>query len=185
MGTETTAITIDLGEGKTAPMTPPPVLGAAFAAVVSEALSWDGARTANVDAAFGAVVNDDDFDNASYLLGEAFEAAALGWSCQFGEPNEPAEAGPYTETLADAGRSGASTVASAVLARDLGILTETNFTILTGWWIGAGLSLPRPSACATFAKDEDEAQTRASELGYARYHVDGWPLAAVTDLRSN
>lgn len=174
-----TTITIDMGDGKTAPMTPPPALGAAFLAVVAEGLSWDATRQAEVEAALDAVDDTDAFQDAAERIGEALGAADLSWSCQFGEEGEPPEAGPYIDTLHENRLDGAGYVAAAVLARDLGVVTEADFATVTGWWVAVGLTLPEARAGATFAADEYQVDKQALTVRYARYDVPGWPLAAA------
>lgn len=171
-------ITIDLGDGRTAPMTPPPALGAAFFAVVAEALGWDDTRQAEADAALDTISDTHVFQAAAERIGEALSDADLDWSCQFGSEGEP-EAGPYIDTLHENQLGGVGYVAAAVLARDLAVVTETDFQTVTGWWVAAGLPLPGPRPGASFAADEDEVTKRAMAVRYARGNVPGWPLAAV------
>jgi hypothetical protein len=200
-------ITIDLGDGRTAPMTPPAELGGAFAAVIAEALSWDDARRAEIEGIYRAAEEQAhaarngetvvDSCGRYRPAGDGLDAAAdrievtvddlFGWSCQFGEPEDPdepasPEAGPYIDTLRGNDMSGAAVVAAAVLARDLHLVTEADFNTATGWWVAAGLPLPpaRPTPGASiFADDADDVAQNAADLRSNEYRITGWPIAAV------
>jgi hypothetical protein len=129
-------IAIDLGDGRTVPLSPPAELGVAFSAVIAQASTWDTMYRDEVGRRYAAVGNDDDFDEASDRVAETLtEYDDLGWSCRFGtgSGDEHVEAGPYIDTLYEVSGAAAE-IATAVLARDLGLVTEADFQTLTAWW---------------------------------------------------
>lgn len=174
-----TTVMIDLEGGRTASMTPPQELGAAFAHVIATALAWNSQEAAafnnyhdNVRATCRA-----GYDRAVELIGEALREAGLEWSCQFGEPGSDPEAFPYIDTLAQQVSPGAANVAAAVLARDLRLVARVDFGVVTGWWIAAGQPMPQYEGVWSYDPDEIERQQR--KLYYTRGKVAGWPMAAV------
>lgn len=178
-------ITIELGDGTSVPMDPPAALGAGFAAVIAEALTWTVERRQEVENILDTVLGDDTsaYDQAVDRIDEALRLARLDWSCAFGEPGALPEAGPYLDTLNEHHMDAASAVAAAVLARDLRIVTEADFNTVAGWWIAAGLPLPRvESTTIRWATDADQVAAHARELDRDSYRVPGWPLAAVAGL---
>lgn len=178
-------LTIDIGDGRTAPMTPDPaVFGHAFAEVVATAVAWDDRRRAEVNEVYDAAYDLDGYAEAAVRVEDLVQMSALGdWSCQFGEPGEQPEAGPYIDTLTRHVSEGAGYVAQAVLARDLGFITEATFTAVTAWWVAAGLPSPEPRPGFTFAGSEDEASTLARRFHYSREDA-GWPLSVLAEATS-
>ncbi len=181
------SITIELGDGTQHPMTPPPALGAGFAAVIAEALTWTPEHREEVENKLDAVLDangtGEAYDQAAERIVDALRLARLDWSCAFGEPDALPEAGPYLDTLNEHHMDAASAVAAAVLARDLRIITEADFNTVAGWWIAAGLPLPRvDSTTIRWATDADQVDQYARELHRDAYRVPGWPLAAAAGL---
>lgn len=186
-------LVIDLDDGRTAPMTPPDTLGEAFAAVIAETLSWDSDRRAALSDRHAAAEDEPGFMEASDRVDANLYRAGLAWSCQFGDEGEPPEAGPYIDTLREEWSRGAADVAAAVLARDLRLITEPDFTTLTGWWTAAGLPLPDAGYTALrlahagdsavlWAENQDDVERNAAELDSERYRIPGWPMPAVCVL---
>lgn len=174
-------IAIDLNDGTTYPMTPPPALGAAFAQFVAEAISRDPEILDMISDKH--LETGDDYDDAYERVEDRLQVSDVAiWSCAFGQDDVPAQAGPYIDTLRKFSVASAE-VASAVLARDLGLVTEDDFETVTGWWVAAGLPLPPPRAGATFAPDQKAASAQAMHLWAVRDHLEGWPLAAVSGGR--
>jgi hypothetical protein len=180
---DTTAVVIELEDGVTHPMTPPAELGEAFAAVIATALSLSPADRVEIEQKQIDSIPDgeDAYWRLTDEIHETLEDAGLAWSCQFGEPDHPAEAGPYIDTLRDHDMTGASYVAAAVLARDLGLIVEADFAAVTAWWVAAGLPLPPPSTVtgAGFAADAAQVKQNAADLSSNRYRMAGWPKSAV------
>jgi hypothetical protein len=185
-----TTILIDMGDGTTAPMTPPGDLGDAFAAIIAEALSWDEAHRTAMNARYTAATAAVGFVDAVGRIFTVLSRAGLFWSGEFGEDNMPPEAGPYIDTLCRKWSVGAAEVAAAVLARDLRLVTEADFTTITGWWTAAGLKLPDPGYSAmrlqgihddtiVYAADPAEADRHAKHLVDDRYRIPGWPLTSA------
>lgn len=180
MTTTNTTLVITLDDGTTAPMTPPRELGEAFAAIITEALSWDEQKRNNIN----AIADDDliDLTDEIDIVNFALIEADLGWSCTFGDSDDDdaLAALPYVTTLSDKWSEGAAAVASAVLARDLGLVSEMTFNAITGWWLAAGLTLPEPYAHAPeWAIDLSHALNRAKVINHQRYGTQGWPLATL------
>ncbi len=185
----TTPIVIKLDDGTTEPMTPPAELGAAFAAVIAEVLTWDDARRAASEDLWEAWLPDDpnahmEWDERGDQVTVDLHDAGLGWSCAFGDPDPDGDArpesGPYVDTLRDHKMYAVAYVAEAVLARDLGLIARDTFDYLTAWWVAAGLPLPDPRPGYAFAADAIEIKARARHLYHTRYDVAGWPMAPVT-----
>ncbi len=186
-------LVIDLEDGRTAPMTPPDTLGAAFAAVIAETLSWDNDRRAAISDLHAAAEDEPGYTEVSDRADETLTRAGLAWSFQFGEEGEPPESSPYIDTLREEWSRGAADVAAAVLARDLRLITEADFTTLTAWWTAAGLPLPEAGYTALrlaflgddavlWAEDQDDVARNADELAFERYRIPGWPMPAVSVL---
>jgi hypothetical protein len=175
-------VTIELGDGRTVPMTPPPQLGAAFAAVIATALAWEDTWTNTLNGYHSDVVamHRAGYGGASRRIDAALRAAGLEWSCQFTEPDSEPEAFPYINTLAQQVSQGAADVAAAVLARDLRLVTCGDFAVVTDWWIAAGQPLPRAALEGVWANDPAEIKVQQRKLCNTRWKVAGWPLTAVT-----
>lgn len=172
---------IELGEGRTVPLTPPPQeLGPAFAAVIERALTWDAAMAAALDDFRDTVTSGGGYDRAADRIREALRAAGLEWSCQFGEPGSDPEASPYIDTLAQQVSVGAADVAAAVLARDLRLAMTVDFATVTNWWIAAGQPLPKAATPGVWPFDYAEIRRQQHKLYHTRGKVVGWPLTAVT-----
>ncbi len=173
-------IVIEFGDGRTAPMTPPEALGAAFAAVIDQALTWPPEQRDTLNERWLAgPVTDDELD-ACQRIEDALRASGVGdWSPAFGQPCAPAEAGPYIDTLRLRWSEGAAAVAEAVLARDLGLVTADDFAAATRWWIARSLPLPPARSGARFAADAEHVEDNAAHIRNRRDHVAGWPLTAV------
>lgn|SRR5512142_270353 len=175
--------TIDLGEYGTRPLADVPTeLGPGFTAIVQVIASWDEQARTAAEIAYDALdfeTFDPVSDRVQVALGE-YGAQIDTWSCQTGREGEPWTAGPWLETIPAC----TAEVASAVLARDFGLITKADFEALTNWWTAAGLSLPPAREGATFAADADEVEERAVKLGDAM-GVEGWPLAAVAPAKAS
>ncbi len=185
-----TTVTIDLGHGRTVPLTPPEELGMAFAAVVAEALSWDPGRRIALEALSAGSRGSTLYTEAADRVSSALSHAGLAWSQDFGTEGAEVEAGPYIDTLAGHGMAAAAGVAAAVLARDLRLITPDDFVAVTTWWTTAGLPLPDAGYYVTRSDDDttvwatgpDEVLRTAHELRRERYRVPGWPTGAVSTL---
>ena len=171
-------ITIDMNDGTTAPMTPPPALGPAFAQFIAKVLAWDDEILDHINDQY--LATGDDYDDAYERVEDRLVVADVYiWSCTFGQEDEPDMAGPYIDTVRKFSVASAE-VACFVLARDLGLVTEDDFKTMTGWWVAAGLpDLPPARDGATFAPDQKSASDRAWRLHTVRDGGKGWPLSAV------
>lgn len=184
----TTPITIDLGNDETAPLTPVhPNLGTGFAAIVAEIAGWAGAEATVLDNAVGELSEDDavDYEGALETVDEPLSDSHLNqWPCTAFDEEEDADAvfaGPWLNTISDKVSHEASNVAGAVLARDFGLITETDFAAITHPWTAVGFPLPAARDGSAFAVDQAAAVDAAKRLGKSYIGNPGWPLAVATN----
>lgn len=158
----------------------PAALGPAFAAFVDHLAGWDQDTIDRCRRAAEPLYTET-FCEVDRRLTDAFDAAQVGADpCTFGvEDGGRGYAGPYFRAIAYTYGASATLVAEAVLGRDLGLITETDFDALTGWWVVAGFPLPAARDGAQFAAGQAEVDQRAKHLSNTEYQIKNWPLAAV------
>lgn len=113
-----------------------PSLGAAFAAVVETARGFSPQRADELQEKYERQWSGW-IDRVGGRVHDALTEAGLVESGN----TDPAGAWIYLDQLCGI-VGGASDVATAVLARDHGLISDKDFDLLTHWWVAAGLDLP-------------------------------------------